>query len=88
MRCPRAGWRWCSSTTGCFRRAPDPVVAGRCDRLLPGAGDFDLVAFVEAVSRTGFDGVVSPEVLSDDVRAMGPGAFTRKVLAASAPYWT
>jgi sugar phosphate isomerase/epimerase len=60
----------------------DIVDASRNRRLLPGAGDLDLAAFVAAVDATGFAGPVSPEVLSAQVRSTAPAEFARAALAA------
>lgn len=38
-------------------------------RCLPGQGDFDLVAFMDALSATGYDGYLSLEIFNDRFRA-------------------
>ena len=55
----------------------DVVEASRYRRLIPGDGSLDLRGFVEAVRGTGYDGMVSPEVLSSELR-------TRPVIEAAA----
>ena len=66
----------------------DLAVESRCRRLLPGAGDLPLAAFVDAVRRTGFAGPVVGEVLSDDLRALDPLTVARLVHDALLAYWT
>jgi sugar phosphate isomerase/epimerase len=41
-------------------------------RKLPGEGDFDIPAFLQAVADTGYDGLYGVEILSDEQRAMFP----------------
>jgi sugar phosphate isomerase/epimerase len=41
-------------------------------RVLPGAGDLELDAFMTTLEAIGFDGIVSIEVLSDDLRHRDP----------------
>jgi sugar phosphate isomerase/epimerase len=45
-------------------------------RLLPGAGDLDLDRLGRLLAATGWDGLVSLEVLSDDLRARPPAQST------------
>jgi 4-hydroxyphenylpyruvate dioxygenase len=42
---------------------------GRHWRCLPGQGDFDLVAFMDALNTTGYDGHLSLEIFNDRFRA-------------------
>ena len=44
----------------------------RLRRVMPGDGEFDLVTFTTAVREIGFDGIVSPEILSPDLRGPRP----------------
>jgi sugar phosphate isomerase/epimerase len=41
-------------------------------RLLPGGGAIDTVAFISALKKTGYDGPVSLEIFNADLRAMPP----------------
>jgi sugar phosphate isomerase/epimerase len=50
----------------------DPVLEGRFHRLLPGAGAFELDAFFGALAAAGYDGPVSLEVLSEELRRLPP----------------
>lgn len=43
-------------------------------RCLPGQGDFDLVAFMDALETTGYDGYLSLEIFNDRFRAGSPGS--------------
>lgn len=61
---------------------PDEETTGH--RLLPGEGEFDVVAFVEAVRATGYDGPWGVEVLSEELRRLPmdeayPRAYERTV---------
>jgi len=50
----------------------DTTYEGRFHRLLPGTGAFDLDGFFDALDAAGYDGPVSVEVLSDELRALPP----------------
>jgi sugar phosphate isomerase/epimerase len=47
-------------------------------RALPGEGTFDLGAFVDALVTIGFTGVLSVEVLSDDLRTLPLDEYVRR----------
>ncbi len=72
---------------GVIPRSDDVRDASRNHRRLPGQGDFDLAAFVEAVVATGYTGVVTPEVLSAEVRAAPPALFAAAVHRALQEHW-
>ena len=59
----------------------------RNHRRLPGQGEFDLAGFVAVVVATGYTGIVSPEVLSGEVRAAPPGPFAADVHRALHDDW-
>lgn len=65
----------------------DLIDASRNHRLLPGEGSGGFEAFTDAVRATGYDGVISPEVLSRDARASSPGRFETDLLAAARRCW-
>jgi sugar phosphate isomerase/epimerase len=65
----------------------DPAYESRHRRLPPGTGTFDLYRFAGAVLDTGFDGVVSVEVLSDELRALAPVEQGRRAIAAARSFW-
>jgi sugar phosphate isomerase/epimerase len=67
--------------------AADPVDSTFHHRSMPGDGQFDLDAFVGALRQVGFDGVVTFEVLSDELRALDVGEFARRALQAAHRYW-
>jgi sugar phosphate isomerase/epimerase len=56
-------------------------------RALPGHGILDVGRFASTLRDRGWDGVVSMQVLSDDLRALPVIESTRRVFDASAPYW-
>jgi sugar phosphate isomerase/epimerase len=75
-----------------FDDAPAPVGAdlayeSRHRRLPPGAGTFDLSWFTRAVRGTGFDGVVSVEVLSKELRLLEPVEQARRAFIAARSFW-
>lgn len=53
-------------------------------RLLPGAGVIDLPAFFAALSAAGYDGPVSVEVFSDELKKMPPAEAAKKAWTATA----
>jgi sugar phosphate isomerase/epimerase len=52
----------------------DALVEGRFHRLVPGDGAFELDAFFDALEGVGYDGPVSLEVLSEELRPLAPAA--------------
>src|SRR5688572_22375193 len=52
-------------------------------RVLPGEGAIDVVAFISALKQTGYDGPVSLEVFNADLRAMSPADAARKAWDAT-----
>jgi sugar phosphate isomerase/epimerase len=56
-------------------------------RRVPGEGDLDLCAFAAAVVATGFDGPVTAEVLSDEVRAGDPADIIPRIRASMLRCW-
>ena len=61
--------------------------ASRNHRRLPGRGEFDLAAFVDAVVATGYAGIVSAEILSAEVRAATPASFAADLHRALHAHW-
>jgi len=53
------------------------------NRLLPGEGAIDTAAFIAALKRAGYDGPVSLEVFSADLRAMPPLDAAKRAWAAT-----
>jgi sugar phosphate isomerase/epimerase len=60
----------------------DPVLDGRFRRRLPGTGSFDLAGFAAALAAAGYDGTVSPEVLSPALRRLEPSEGARRLRAS------
>jgi sugar phosphate isomerase/epimerase len=62
----------------------------RTGRTWPGTGEFDLPGFVDAVRHTGYDGMVSCELLNPSWHdaGMSPAEFARRVRATCRPYWS
>jgi sugar phosphate isomerase/epimerase len=58
----------------------DPVYESRFRRLPVGAGTFPIHEFLEAVTAHGFEGVVSAEVLSAELRAAPPEEGARTLM--------
>jgi sugar phosphate isomerase/epimerase len=56
-------------------------------RTYPGLGVFDLEQFVLSVRATGWDGVVSVQILSSELRERPLAEFVRRAHETSAPYW-
>jgi 4-hydroxyphenylpyruvate dioxygenase len=69
------------------RPGTDLVDASLHGRVLPGDGDLDLTAFVNAIASTGYTGVVSPEILSPTVRQTPPAEFASELLSRSVNVW-
>jgi sugar phosphate isomerase/epimerase len=56
-------------------------------RTLPGDGEFDLDRFSACLRAKGFEGPISVEVLSEELRALPVEEFARRALETSLPYW-
>ena len=66
------------------------VDESRNHRLLPGAGGLDLVGLATAIRATGWDGVVTAEVLSAEVRRSDPATVitaTHAAMSSAAAGW-
>jgi len=70
------------------RVTDDLAYESRHRRVLPGQGVFPLDGFVEVMAAVGFDGVVSVEVLSAELRRLPPGEQARQAWASLQPYWS
>ena len=75
------------SLAACARDTPDSVVN---KRLLPGDGEFDIAAFLQALWSVGYDGPIGVEVLNEyirkwDLKTAATEAFakTQRVVAAA-----
>jgi sugar phosphate isomerase/epimerase len=56
-------------------------------RAFPGDGEFDLDRLSRCLRANGFEGPVSVEVLSEELRAMPVEEFARRTIQTSLPYW-
>ena len=56
-------------------------------RTYPGQGVFEVDRFVSAVLATGWDGVVSVQILSEELRRIPLGDFARRAYQTSSAYW-
>jgi sugar phosphate isomerase/epimerase len=56
-------------------------------RTLPGAGVLAVDRFATTLRDRGWDGVVSLQVLSDELRKLPVEEYTRRVYDTAAPYW-
>ena len=72
---------------GVIPQLVDVREASRNHRRLPGRGEFDLAAFVDAVVATGYAGIVSPEVLSAEVRVATPASFAVDLHRSLHAHW-
>lgn len=57
-------------------------------RVLPGQGLFDLTRFSRTIREKGYEGPVSVEILSAELRRLSPEDFARSVFESSSPYWS
>ena len=65
----------------------DPVHEGRFRRLPVGAGSFPLPAFASVLDDVGYRGMLSIEVLSDEIRRAPPKAGARRLLQSLNQSW-
>ena len=63
------------------------MVEAMTRRALPGEGVLELDRFVAALRDRGWDGVVSAQVLSDDLRQLPIDEYATRVHEATARYW-
>ncbi|MGC8785537.1 MAG: sugar phosphate isomerase/epimerase family protein [Armatimonadota bacterium] len=56
-------------------------------RLLPGEGVIDLVGFLRALKRVGYDGGIAIEVFNEDLKAMAPDEAVAKAKQAYDAVW-
>jgi sugar phosphate isomerase/epimerase len=57
-------------------------------RTYPGLGTFELERFAATLRGRGFDGVVSLQILSAELRQRPLAEFARTALESATPYWT
>jgi sugar phosphate isomerase/epimerase len=57
-------------------------------RAFPGEGVLDLERFCSVLRARGFDGVVSLEVLSEELRKLDLGEFARRLHRAASRFWS
>jgi sugar phosphate isomerase/epimerase len=57
-------------------------------RAWPGDGELPLERFAATLRRRGWDGVVSVEVLSADLRQLSMAEFARRAYETTAPFWS
>ena len=56
-------------------------------RTYPGQGAFEVDRFVSVVRASGWDGVVSVQILSEELRHVPLGEFARRAYQTSSAYW-
>ena len=56
-------------------------------RALPGDGVLELDRFAATLLETGWDGIVSVEVLSGELRALPADVLVRRIRDSAAPFW-
>jgi sugar phosphate isomerase/epimerase len=67
--------------------ADDVLAETLARRVFPGEGEFDLDGWCERIRAKGFDGVVSVEVLNDELRDLDPAEFAQRAFDAASRYW-
>ncbi len=70
-----------------LRRVGDLDMEAMNRRTYPGHGVFEVERFVSVVRSTGWDGVVSVQILSEELRHVPLGEFARRAYRASSGYW-
>jgi sugar phosphate isomerase/epimerase len=65
----------------------DPDVEALNRRTYPGQGVFDVERFVAVLRGTGWDGVVSVQILSEQLRQLPLAEFARRAYETSSAYW-
>jgi sugar phosphate isomerase/epimerase len=65
----------------------DPVFEGRFRRLPPGEGTFAIHEFAAALDAIGYDGPISVEVLSTELRQLPPAEGARQLLSSLRNSW-
>jgi sugar phosphate isomerase/epimerase len=75
-----------------FDDAPEAVSDDALDetmnrRVMPGDGTFELERFASTLIKRGWQGLVSVEVLSRDLRQLPVGEFARLAYETTARYW-
>jgi sugar phosphate isomerase/epimerase len=68
-------------------RVGDLQVEAMNRRTYPGHGTFDVDRFVTVVRANGWDGVVSVQILSEELRQVPLAEFTRRAAEATTAYW-
>jgi sugar phosphate isomerase/epimerase len=56
-------------------------------RTMPGDGEFELDRFIQVLKERGWNGLVSVEVLSEELRRLDVATFARRAYQTTAPYW-
>jgi sugar phosphate isomerase/epimerase len=56
-------------------------------RTWPAHGEFDLHRFARTLMDRGWTGLVSVEVLSEELRRLDVETFTRLAYSTAVPYW-
>jgi sugar phosphate isomerase/epimerase len=75
--------------TDALPAASDDVMTETMDRrVMPGDGELPLSRFATTLTRRGWSGLVSVEVLSADLRGLDVAAFARRAYETSVPYWS
>jgi sugar phosphate isomerase/epimerase len=67
---PREYLSWVELSDGQVENMDDPVEETVNHRRLPGEGEFDIPAYVEACRQAGYEGPWGVETLSDELRAL------------------
>ena len=72
---------------GGLEPSADAMAEGRFHRLLPGSGSFDLMGFRDALDAAGYEGPISLEVLSEELRQLAPPDAARRLRRSMGSYF-
>ena len=68
-------------------RSGDFLTETTLRRTWPGQGTFDLDRFVRTLTSRSWDGLVSIEVLSGELRRLDVATFANQAYRTTRPYW-
>ena len=68
-------------------RVGDLAIEAMNRRTYPGQGSFEVERFVSIVRASGWDGVVSVQILSEELRQLPLAGFARRAFETSIGYW-
>jgi sugar phosphate isomerase/epimerase len=84
---PLAAIAYIQFSDACERHGEPDIEDAMRRRALPGEGVLDLERFSATLRGRGWDGIVSMQVLSDELRQLPIDEYARQVFAAGVRYW-